>query len=204
MRKKMSSQGSLKVSLGSMFCVCLPLYFTDDHEPDVWLTLVIVKIILSYRWNTGLCKCHGWWMPIWYIILMTLVIISLLWMMLHLCYTFHQEPSVVLSLLISLVHHYILIAALHHLTYREARCKPMLVAQPQHLFPNENLIYHRYLGSSPVFPILAISIWMLVVFIQAHHACLCFTVQAQWKALCHLHNVSSCVCDHFIPSNKSC
>ncbi|KAF8130815.1 hypothetical protein EV363DRAFT_221781 [Boletus edulis] len=64
-----------------------------------------------------------------------------------------------------------------------------LYAQAHHRFPNENLIYHGYIGCSPVFPTLAISIRTLSAFRQAHRTCPRFNIQAQCKALCHLHNV---------------
>ncbi|KAI6113580.1 hypothetical protein EDD16DRAFT_1693673 [Pisolithus croceorrhizus] len=70
-----------------------------------------------------------------------------------------------------------------------ARCKATLIACPQHIFPNENLIYHRYLGCSPVYPTVAFSLCTLSVFQQAHHACPHFSIHAQCKMLCYLHNV---------------
>ena len=80
----------------------------------------------------------------------------------------------------------------------EARRKAMLVAHPDHLFPNENLIYHGYLGCSPVHPTVAISIRTLAAFRQSHRVCPRFSIQAQCKALCHLHHVSQFVCNWFV------
>ncbi|KAG6372115.1 hypothetical protein JVT61DRAFT_8829 [Boletus reticuloceps] len=82
-----------------------------------------------------------------------------------------------------------LFAAPPCISHREVRRTATLVARPQHLFPNENLIYHGYLGTSPVSPTVAISIRTLAAFRQAHRACPRFTIQAQCKVLCHLHNV---------------
>jgi len=76
------------------------------------------------------------------------------------------------------------------LTFCTARRKATLIARLHHIFPNENLIYHGYLGCSPVYPTVAISLHTLAAFRQAHRACPRFSIQAQCKALCHLHNVS--------------
>lgn len=46
-----------------------------------------------------------------------------------------------------------------------------------------------YIGCLPVFPAMAISIRMLAIFRQAHCTCLCFSIHAQCKTLCHLHDV---------------
>ncbi|KIM59578.1 hypothetical protein SCLCIDRAFT_1185807 [Scleroderma citrinum Foug A] len=72
------------------------------------------------------------------------------------------------------------------------RCKATLIARTHHVFPNENLIYHGYLGCSPVHPTVAISLHTLAAFRQTHRACPRFSIQAQCKALCHLHNVPYC------------
>ncbi|KAG2116140.1 hypothetical protein DEU56DRAFT_874197 [Suillus clintonianus] len=61
---------------------------------------------------------------------------------------------------------------------------------PSHWYPNEILIYHGYLGCSPLFPTVAISICTLAAFRQAHQTCPRFSIQAQCKALCHLHHFS--------------
>ncbi|KAG2151064.1 uncharacterized protein EDB93DRAFT_1240135 [Suillus bovinus] len=58
------------------------------------------------------------------------------------------------------------------------------------LYPNETLIHHGYLGCSPLFPTVAISIRTLAVYRQVHRTCPRFSIQAQCKALCHLHNFS--------------
>ncbi|KAI9574341.1 hypothetical protein HD554DRAFT_2034472 [Boletus coccyginus] len=44
-------------------------------------------------------------------------------------------------------------------------------------------------GCSPAFPSIAISLRTLSAFRQAHRVCPRFSIQAQCKALCHLHNV---------------
>lgn len=76
------------------------------------------------------------------------------------------------------------------LTFHAARCKATLVAKPCHVFANKNLIYHGYLGCSPVYPNIAISLCTLAVFRQAHRTCPHFSIQAQCKMMCYLHNVS--------------
>ncbi|KAI6017877.1 hypothetical protein EDC04DRAFT_2576626, partial [Pisolithus marmoratus] len=60
---------------------------------------------------------------------------------------------------------------------------------PHHIFPNENLIYHGYLGCSPMYPTIAISLHTLAVFQQACCVCPCFSIHTQCKMLCHLHNM---------------
>ncbi|KAI6095582.1 hypothetical protein EDD16DRAFT_1501684 [Pisolithus croceorrhizus] len=74
-----------------------------------------------------------------------------------------------------------------------ARCKATLIACPQHIFPNENLIYHGYLGCLLVYPTVAFSLCTLSVFQQACHACPHFSIHAQCKMLCYLHNVPYCL-----------
>lgn len=63
--------------------------------------------------------------------------------------------------------------------------------QPQtfHRFPNECLIYHGYLGCSPLHPTVAISLRTLAAYRQSHRTCPRFSIQAQCKTLCHLHDV---------------
>ncbi|KAL4062912.1 hypothetical protein J3A83DRAFT_4362973 [Scleroderma citrinum] len=73
------------------------------------------------------------------------------------------------------------------------KCKATLVAHLHHLFPNENLIYHGYLGCSPMYPTVAILICMFAAFCQSHWVCPHFSIQAQCKALCHLHHISQFV-----------
>ncbi|KIK10609.1 hypothetical protein PISMIDRAFT_124186, partial [Pisolithus microcarpus 441] len=63
------------------------------------------------------------------------------------------------------------------------------MARPHHTFPNENLIYHRYLGCSPIYPTIAISLRTLTIFRQACRACPHFSIHAQCKTLCHFHNM---------------
>ncbi|KAL4074889.1 hypothetical protein V8B97DRAFT_2022500 [Scleroderma yunnanense] len=88
--------------------------------------------------------------------------------------------------------HYMLIAAML-VFHCAARCKATLVAHLHHLFPNENLIYHGYLGCSPMYPTVAILICMFAAFCQSHWVCPHFSIQAQCKALCHLHHISQFV-----------
>ncbi|KAG1717768.1 hypothetical protein EDD22DRAFT_793253 [Suillus occidentalis] len=63
--------------------------------------------------------------------------------------------------------------------------------QPQtfHRFPNECLIYHGYLGCSPLHPTVAISLCTLAAYRQSHRTCPWFSIQAQCKTLCHLHDI---------------
>ncbi|KAG1740121.1 uncharacterized protein EDB91DRAFT_1053382 [Suillus paluster] len=61
--------------------------------------------------------------------------------------------------------------------------------QPFHNFPNESLIYHGYLGCSPLHPTVAVSLRTLAVYRQSHRTCPRFSIQGQCKNLCHLHNV---------------
>ncbi|KAH7920572.1 hypothetical protein BV22DRAFT_1107609 [Leucogyrophana mollusca] len=63
-----------------------------------------------------------------------------------------------------------------------------LSAQASQVFPNETLIHHGYLGSSPLYPTVAISIRTLAAYCQIHRTCPQFSIQAQCKALCHMHN----------------
>ncbi|KAG1874317.1 hypothetical protein F4604DRAFT_1582102 [Suillus subluteus] len=58
-----------------------------------------------------------------------------------------------------------------------------------HRFPNETLIYHGYLGCSPLHPTVAISLRTLAAYRQSHRTCPRFSIQAQCKALCHLHDI---------------
>ncbi|KAG1833659.1 hypothetical protein DFJ58DRAFT_719412 [Suillus subalutaceus] len=58
-----------------------------------------------------------------------------------------------------------------------------------HRYPNETLVYHGYLGCSPLYPLVAISIRTLATYRQYHRTCPRFSIQAQCKALCHLHNM---------------
>ncbi|KAI6097238.1 hypothetical protein F5141DRAFT_1190910 [Pisolithus sp. B1] len=69
-------------------------------------------------------------------------------------------------------------AAQHHAT---------LPYKPHHLYPNEVLIYHGYIGCSPVLPTVAISL-RFTTYHQIHRICPRFSIQAQCKLLCHLHN----------------
>ncbi|KAG1803263.1 hypothetical protein EV424DRAFT_1474585 [Suillus variegatus] len=70
-----------------------------------------------------------------------------------------------------------------------SRKRVSLQPHPSHQYPNETLIHHGYLGCSPLFPTVAISIRTLAAYRQAHRTCPRFSIQAQCKALCHLHNI---------------
>ncbi|KAH7903561.1 hypothetical protein BJ138DRAFT_1020425 [Hygrophoropsis aurantiaca] len=70
-----------------------------------------------------------------------------------------------------------------------ARRRTSLPARSSHVYPNETLIYHGYLGSSPLYPTVAISIRTLAAYRQIHRTCSRFSIQAQCKALCHMHNI---------------
>ncbi|KAF8133706.1 hypothetical protein EV363DRAFT_929973 [Boletus edulis] len=59
-----------------------------------------------------------------------------------------------------------------------------------HIHPNETLIYHGYIGCSPHYPSVGFSIRTLSAFRQIHQTCPQFSIQAQCKTLCHLHNVT--------------
>ena len=65
----------------------------------------------------------------------------------------------------------------------------MLIAHRGHIYPNENLVCHGYIGCSPIHPLLAISLRTLATFRQVHHTCPQFSIQALCKVLCHLHHV---------------
>ncbi|KAG2153956.1 hypothetical protein DEU56DRAFT_726160 [Suillus clintonianus] len=57
-----------------------------------------------------------------------------------------------------------------------------------HKYPNETLIYHGYIGCSPIYPTVAISLRTLAAYRQIHRTCPRFSVQAQVKSLCFLHD----------------
>ncbi|KAI6011365.1 hypothetical protein BKA83DRAFT_4467060 [Pisolithus microcarpus] len=50
------------------------------------------------------------------------------------------------------------------------------------------LIYHGYIGCSPVLPTVAVSLRTLASYHQIHRICPRFGIQAQCKLLCHLHD----------------
>ncbi|KAF8423710.1 hypothetical protein L210DRAFT_3337181, partial [Boletus edulis BED1] len=64
---------------------------------------------------------------------------------------------------------------------------PLDDAEPP-LLPSSGTINNIELVDLFVFPTLAISIRTLSAFRQAHRTCPRFNIQAQCKALCHLHN----------------
>ncbi|KAG1731985.1 uncharacterized protein EDB91DRAFT_1058319 [Suillus paluster] len=69
------------------------------------------------------------------------------------------------------------------------RRRATLRLRPSHIYPNETLIHHGYLGCSPLYPTVAISLRTLTAYRQSHRTCPRFSVQAQCKTLCHLHNI---------------
>ncbi|KAG2031088.1 hypothetical protein BDR03DRAFT_876830, partial [Suillus americanus] len=54
---------------------------------------------------------------------------------------------------------------------------------------NETLIYHGFLGCSALHPTVAISLRTLAAYQQSHRTCPQFSIQAQCKTVCHLHDV---------------
>ncbi|KAG2055401.1 hypothetical protein BDR06DRAFT_981977 [Suillus hirtellus] len=58
-----------------------------------------------------------------------------------------------------------------------------------HKYPNETLIYHGYIGCAPMYPMVAISLCTLVTYCQIHRTYPYFSIQAQCKALCFLHEI---------------
>ncbi|KIK20392.1 hypothetical protein PISMIDRAFT_105862 [Pisolithus microcarpus 441] len=58
-----------------------------------------------------------------------------------------------------------------------------------HLYPNEVLIYHGYIGCSPLLPTVAVSLRTLATYRQIHRICPRFGIQAHCKLLCHLHSM---------------
>ena len=57
-------------------------------------------------------------------------------------------------------------------------------------YPNVTLLRSGFLGSSPTHPTVAIHISVLDYYRQLHRECPRLSIQAQVKALCHLHRVS--------------
>ncbi|KAG8217191.1 hypothetical protein J3R82DRAFT_5273 [Butyriboletus roseoflavus] len=70
-----------------------------------------------------------------------------------------------------------------------SRCYETFITPACNQYPNETLIRHEYLGCSPLYPTIAISLCTLAAFCQQHHMCPHFSIQAQVKSLCHLHEV---------------
>ncbi|KIK11696.1 hypothetical protein PISMIDRAFT_122267 [Pisolithus microcarpus 441] len=64
-----------------------------------------------------------------------------------------------------------------------------LLHKSHHLYPNEVLIYHGYIGCSPLLPTVAVSLHTLATYCQIHRICPRFGIQAHCKLLCHLHSV---------------
>ncbi|KAI6020940.1 hypothetical protein BKA83DRAFT_4464510 [Pisolithus microcarpus] len=72
------------------------------------------------------------------------------------------------------------------------RRRATLPYKPHHLYPNEVLIYHGYIGCSPILPTVAVSLRTLATYHQIHCICPWFSIQAQCKLLCHLHDTPYC------------
>ncbi|KAG2744795.1 hypothetical protein P692DRAFT_20743079 [Suillus brevipes Sb2] len=62
-------------------------------------------------------------------------------------------------------------------------------SRPSHRYPNETLIYHGYIGCSPLYPTAAISLRTLSAYRQIHRTCPRFSIQAQVKTLCFIHDI---------------
>ncbi|KAG1723087.1 hypothetical protein EDD22DRAFT_982950 [Suillus occidentalis] len=56
-------------------------------------------------------------------------------------------------------------------------------------YPNKTLIYHGYIGCTPLYPTAAILLCTLAAYCQIHRSCPQFSTQAQVKSLCFLHDV---------------
>ncbi|KAG2112648.1 uncharacterized protein F5147DRAFT_572181 [Suillus discolor] len=66
-----------------------------------------------------------------------------------------------------------------------------LRSQPFHKYPNETLIYHGYIRCTPIYPTVAVSLCTLATYCQIHRSCPRFSIQAQVKSLCFLHDISN-------------
>ncbi|KAG2352683.1 hypothetical protein BDR07DRAFT_1454895 [Suillus spraguei] len=53
---------------------------------------------------------------------------------------------------------------------------------------SSTLIYHGYIGCAPLYPTAAISLCTLAAYRQIHRSCPRFSIQAQVKSLCFLHD----------------
>jgi hypothetical protein len=58
------------------------------------------------------------------------------------------------------------------------------------VYPNETLLRHGYIGCSPLQPTLAISVRTLAAYRQSHRSCPRYSIEAQCKMLCNMHNVN--------------
>jgi hypothetical protein len=66
-----------------------------------------------------------------------------------------------------------------------------LYSLPEDNYANETLLQYGFLGCSPLQPTVAFSVRTLAAYRQGHHTCPRFSIEAQCKMLCHLHNVGS-------------
>jgi hypothetical protein len=71
--------------------------------------------------------------------------------------------------------------------YNDAHAVPQ---NEQHSYVNETLIHHGLLGTTPVQPVLAISLQTLELYRQCRLRCPQFSIQQWVKVLCDLANVS--------------
>ncbi|KAG1792021.1 uncharacterized protein HD556DRAFT_1239880 [Suillus plorans] len=71
--------------------------------------------------------------------------------------------------------------------FQRSRSSPQSLLS--HKYPNETLIYHGYIGCAPMYPTVAISLRTLAAYRQIHRTCPRFSIQAQCKALCFLHDI---------------
>ncbi|KAF8883570.1 hypothetical protein BD779DRAFT_1429581, partial [Infundibulicybe gibba] len=69
------------------------------------------------------------------------------------------------------------------------RRRSLLSPRAGEIYANETLIRSGYIGSAPLQPTVAISIRTLSMYRQAHRTCPRFSVEAQCKMLCHIHNI---------------
>jgi hypothetical protein len=56
-------------------------------------------------------------------------------------------------------------------------------------YTNVSLVRHGFLGSSPLYPTVAISLRTLAVYRQTHRVCPRYSLQSEAQKLCHLHHV---------------
>ncbi|KAG1895393.1 uncharacterized protein F5891DRAFT_960225 [Suillus fuscotomentosus] len=64
-----------------------------------------------------------------------------------------------------------------------------LQSRSLHKYPNKTLIYHSYIRCAPIYPTVAVLLRTLATYRQIHRSCPRFSIQAQVKSLCFLHDV---------------
>ena len=107
----------------------------------------------------------------------------------------HGTPSAdieAIDIFCKCLHHFLLgcVLTLHSCTARQRRS---FTETPVDQYPNEMLIREGFLGCSPLHPTVAISIRSLALYRQTHRTCPRYSIEAQCKVLCHLHNASEAV-----------